>query len=86
MAKKVENAKFLEVIKVLDLNQTIVLIDVSDSKNEITRTIKDLVYGTELERFRSDDEIEKMSIKDNKLYVYVDIIKGRTIERNSGRR
>lgn len=86
MAKRVENAKFLEVIKVLDLNQTIVLIDVSDSKNEITRTIKDLVYGTELERFRSDDEIEKMSIKDNKLYVYVDIIKGRTIERNSGRK
>ena len=38
-----------------------------------------------LEKFRADDEVEKILVKDNKLYIYLDIIKKRAIETNSNR-
>lgn len=83
MAKnKVGNAKFLEVIKVLDLKQEVVIIDVSEPKNEISKTVYELIYGLGLEKFRVDDEVESLILKNNKIYIYVDILKGRMIERN----
>ena len=38
-----------------------------------------------LERFNSDDEVERLVVKDNKLYIYLDILKKRAIENNSNR-
>ena len=85
MAKtKIEKAKFLEVIKVLDLKLTVVIVDITDNK-EHERKVSDLIFGMHLEKFRADDEVEKILVKDNKLYIYLDIIKKRAIETNSNR-
>lgn len=85
MAKtKIEKAKFLEVIKVLDLKLTVVIVDITDNK-EHERKVNDLIFGMHLEKFRADDEVEKILVKDNKLYIYLDIIKKRAIETNSNR-
>ena len=85
MAKaKLEKAKFLEVIKVLDLKQVVVIIDITDNK-EFERKVNDLIFSMDLERFNSDDEVERLVVKDNKLYIYLDILKKRAIENNSNR-
>ena len=85
MAKtKIEKAKFLEVIKVLDLKLTVVIVDITDNK-EHERKVNDLIFGMHLEKFRADDEVEKILVKDNKLYIYLDILKKRAIENNSNR-
>ena len=39
----------------------------------------------DLEKFKTDDEVEKLVVKDNKLYIYLDILKKRAIENNSNR-
>ena len=85
MAKtKIGKAKFLEVITVLDLKLTVVIVDITDNK-EHERKVNDLIFGMHLEKFRADDEVEKILVKDNKLYIYLDIIKKRAIETNSNR-
>ncbi len=85
MAKtKIEKAKFLEVIKVLDLKLTVVIVDITDNK-EFERKVNDLIFSMDLEKFKADDEVEKLVVKDNKLYIYLDIIKKRAIETNSNR-
>ena len=85
MAKtKIGKAKFLEVITVLDLKLTVVIVDITDNK-EHERKVSDLIFGMHLEKFRADDEVEKILVKDNKLYIYLDIIKKRAIETNSNR-
>ncbi len=85
MAKaKLEKAKFLEVIKVLDLKQVVVIVDITDNK-EFERKVNDLIFSMDLERFNSDDEVERLVVKDNKLYIYLDILKKRAIENNSNR-
>ena len=85
MAKtKIEKAKFLEVIKVLDLKLTVVIVDITDNK-EFERKVNDLIFSMDLEKFKADDEVEKLAVKDNKLYIYLDIIKKRAIETNSNR-
>ena len=85
MAKaKLEKAKFLEVIKVLDLNQVVVIVDITDKK-EFERKVNDLIFSMDLEKFRTDDEVERLVVKDNKLYIYLDILKKRAIENNSNR-
>ena len=85
MAKtKIEKAKFLEVIKVLDLKLTVVIVDITDNK-EYERKVNDLIFSMDLEKFKVDDEVEKLVVKDNKLYIYLDILKKRAIETNSNR-
>lgn len=85
MAKtKIEKAKFLEVIKVLDLKLTVVIVDITDNK-EYERKVNDLIFSMDLEKFKVDDEVEKLVVKDNKLYIYLDILKKRAIENNSNR-
>ena len=85
MAKtKIEKAKFLEVIKVLDLKLTVVIVDITDNK-EHERKVNDLIFSMDLEKFKTDDEVEKILVKDNKLYIYLDILKKRAIEQNSNR-
>ena len=85
MAKvKLGKAKFLEVIKVLDLKQVVVIVDITDNK-EFERKVNDLIFSMDLERFNSDDEVERLVVKDNKLYIYLDILKKRAIENNSNR-
>lgn len=85
MAKtKIGKAKFLEVIKVLDLKLTVVIVDITDNK-EFERKVNDLIFSMDLERFKADDEVEKIVVKDNKLYIYLDILKKRAIENNSNR-
>ena len=85
MAKtKIEKAKFLEVIKVLDLKLTVVIVDITDNK-EYERKVNDLIFSMDLEKFKTDDEVEKLVVKDNKLYIYLDILKKRAIENNSNR-
>lgn len=85
MAKtKIGKAKFLEVIKVLDLKQVVVIVDITDNK-EFERKVNDLIFSMDLERFNSDDEVERLVVKDNKLYIYLDILKKRAIENNSNR-
>ena len=85
MAKtKIEKAKFLEVIKVLDLKLTVVIVDITDNK-EYERKVNDLIFSMDLEKFKIDDEVEKLVVKDNKLYIYLDILKKRAIENNSNR-
>lgn len=85
MAKtKIGKAKFLEVIKVLDLKLTVVIVDITDNK-EFERKVNDLIFSMDLERFKADDEVEKLVVKDNKLYIYLDILKKRAIENNSNR-
>jgi len=85
MAKtKIGKAKFLEVIKVLDLKLTVVIVDITDNK-EYERKVNDLIFSMDLEKFKTDDEVEKLVVKDNKLYIYLDIIKKRAIETNSNR-
>ncbi|HKM29726.1 MAG TPA: hypothetical protein VJZ51_03120, partial [Bacilli bacterium] len=81
---KLEKAKFLEVIKVLDLKQVVVIVDITDNK-EFERKVNDLIFSMDLERFNSDDEVERLVVKDNKLYIYLDILKKRAIENNSNR-
>ena len=85
MAKtKIEKAKFLEVIKVLDIKLTVVIVDITDNK-EYERKVNDLIFSMDLEKFKTDDEVEKLVVKDNKLYIYLDILKKRAIENNSNR-
>ncbi|MDY0141648.1 MAG: hypothetical protein RBR97_07135 [Bacteroidales bacterium] len=72
------------MIKVLDLKLTVVIVDITDNK-EFERKVNDLIFSMDLEKFKADDEVEKLVVKDNKLYIYLDIIKKRAIETNSNR-
>ena len=68
----------------LDLKQVVVIVDITDNK-EFERKVNDLIFSMDLERFNSDDEVERLVVKDNKLYIYLDILKKRAIENNSNR-
>ena len=81
---KVRKGKVFGSIKVLDLKQVVVIVDITDNK-EFERKVNDLIFSMDLERFNSDDEVERLVVKDNKLYIYLDILKKRAIENNSNR-
>lgn len=85
MAKKIEKPKLVDVLRTLELNQEIAIVDVSDLDNVNQFTLDEMISKGYLEKIRVDDTVEKMTIRDNILVIYVDILKARMIERNMRR-
>lgn len=85
MAKKIEKPKLVDVLRTLELNQEIAIVDVSDLDNVNQFTLDEMICKGYLEKIRVDDAVEKMTIRDNILVIYVDILKARMIERNMRR-
>lgn len=85
MAKKIEKPKLVDVLRTLELNQEIAIVDVSDLDNVNQFTLDEMISKGYLEKIRVDDAVEKMTIRDNILVIYVDILKARMIERNMRR-
>lgn len=85
MAKKIEKPKLVDVLRTLELNQEIAIVDVSDLDHVNQFTLDEMISKGYLEKIRVDDTVEKMTIRDNILVIYVDILKARMIERNMRR-
>ena len=81
MAKKIEKPKLVEVLRTLEYTQQLTIVDMSDLEKADVYTLKEMISEGLLEKIKLDDEVEKMTIRDNVLVIYVDILKARMIER-----
>lgn len=81
MAKKIEKPKLLELLRVLEYSQKTIIVDLSNLDEAPVFTIKELIDSGKLIKFRADDIVEKVCVKEDIIIIYVDIIKQRQIER-----
>lgn len=81
MAKKIEKPKLVEVLRTLEYTQQLTIVDMSDLEKADVYTLKEMISEGLLERIKLEDEVEKMTIRDSVLVIYVDVVKARMIER-----
>ena len=81
MAKKIEKPKLVEVLRTLEYTQQLTIVDMSDLEKADVYTLKEMINEGLLEKIKLEDEVEKMTIRDNVLVIYVDVVKARMIER-----
>ena len=86
MAKRIEKPRLVDVLRTLELNQEIAIVDVSELDKINQFTLDEMISRGYLEKIKLEDAVEKMTIRDNILVIYVDILKARMIERNMRRR
>lgn len=81
MAKKIEKPKLVEVLRTLEYTQQLTIVDMSDLERANVYTLKEMINECLLDKIKLEDEVEKMTIRDNVLVIYVDVVKARMIER-----
>lgn len=81
MAKKIEKPKLVEVLRTLEYTQQLTIVDMSDLEKANVYTLKEMINECLLDKIKLEDEVEKMTIRDNVLVIYVDVVKARMIER-----
>lgn len=81
MAKSVGKIKILELLRTLNLNQKIIMVDRSDVSHPLSTTVKDLIFIKGVKGFSLDEEVESIDIVDGDTFlIEIDVIKKRALE------